>query len=169
MADEESEHWAELERKALDFLYDRNRIQRETRVARSGKETTFEQDVSGGLNALITIISATDRDIPPSVRIALAAAFQEVGGSRLIIRKRLRRGPGRPPKGDVEQAYAIHSSEVRVEKARRALKKKRPIPPAGLNPQPVTKNEAISATNFGRTATYEHQRELAKFRKRKHN
>jgi len=154
------------EQKALEFLEDRNKVQRTVIVEKSGKRKTIEKDVSGGLDALIALLNDTERPLPPSLRIALARALSPNGRSVLVISKRLRRAAGRPPKRDAEKAYAIHSSEIRIASATNRLKKSRPIPAVGMKAKPASKAEAIKATKFGRTATYENRKELAKFKRK---
>jgi hypothetical protein len=152
------------ERKAFDYLLDQNSLQRTTKVARSGKKTTIENDVSGGLAALIRLLEATEWPLHPALRTASAYALSSEG--RLVVRKRLQSRRGRQER-IVKKATAIHSAEVRVKTARRILESKRPWSPAGMEPNPITKTQAIAATKFGRTKTYEDLKELRKFR-RKH-
>jgi hypothetical protein len=157
-----------LERNALDFLLDRNIIQRNVSERKSGKKVVTERDISGGVEALIALLRATDEPLHSELRNALANALSPspLGRSILTIQKRLRRGPGRPPKRDAEKAYAIHVSRVGVERARAQLERDRPIPAVGLKAKAVSKKEAIKATKFGRTATYENQKALDSFHRK---
>jgi hypothetical protein len=162
------------ERNALEWLLDRNLIRRSTIVAeRSGKRITIEEDLLNERGALINLLQAPThpaRSVPardrvslaalhPALRIAFAAALSKHGC--LVIRNRPRPDEGRPRKRDAEEAYAIQSANVRVENARRILESKRPAAAVGVRRKPVSRKEAIAATNFGRTATYEDLKKLA--------
>jgi hypothetical protein len=149
------------EGRVLDYLLDENLIQRTTKVARSGKKTAFEKDVSGGLEALIRLLEATECPLHPALRTAFAHALSSEG--RLVVRKRLQSRRGRPER-IAKRAFAIHSVEVRIENARRSLERKRPCIEAGWPTKPTTKIQAIAATKFSRSETYRNRKELVKFR-----
>ena len=155
----------DCERKAFGYLLDQNRIRRVIRNTRWGEKITIEEDLSGGLIALISLLQATDRPLHAVLRKALAYALSSSG--RLIVRKRPQPRRGRPRKRSAEKSYAIHSAEARLERAKRILERQRPRHIAGTEPKPISKRQAIGLTKFGRTTTYKHIMELARFR-RKH-
>jgi hypothetical protein len=95
--------------------------------------------------------------------MAFAAALSK--DSCLVIRNRPLPNEGRPPKRAAEEAYATLSAEARVENSTRLLESKRPVAAVGLRPKPVSKKEAIAATKFGRTATYEDLKKLANWKR----
>ncbi|WP_374309834.1 hypothetical protein [Methylocella sp.] len=87
------------EKRAIAWLRDENQIQRVTREERSGKKSVEENDVSGGLQALLGILRG-NAPLTPDLRQALAFALDPQGSSLLQLKKRLRRRPGRPEKHD---------------------------------------------------------------------
>lgn len=85
------------EKRAMAWLRDENQIRRVTREERSGKKSVEENDVSGGLQALLGILRG-GAPLTPDLRQALAFALDPQGASLLQLKKRLRRRPGRPAK-----------------------------------------------------------------------
>lgn len=155
---------SEDERRALAWLRDKNTIQREITPKRSGKNDIQELDVSGGQAALIRILDDDKRPLHPELRHALAAALEPIGNSLLQLKKRLRRGPGRPTKSDSTRAAVVDAFEVRVVPAEihaawKALRQKRPQPAGGTKPRPVKRADAIDIVaekrKISRSKSYE--------------
>jgi hypothetical protein len=129
------------ERLILDWLCDRNSIQRDIRTTAAGKDEVSETDVSGGLVALIRLLDS-ERPIDRKIRLALAQALDPTGTSLLHLKKRLRRRPGRPAKADtVRSAADVVFHGKHVVEARDKIKKRRPIPVAGTSQKPVKESE----------------------------
>ncbi len=133
------------ERLILDWLCDRNSIQRDIRTTAAGKDEVAETDVSGGLVALIRLLES-ERPIDRKIRLALARALDPTGTSLLHLKKRLRRRPGRPAKADTVRSAVARAADVvfhgkHVVEARATIKKRRPIPAAGTTQKPVKESE----------------------------
>jgi hypothetical protein len=149
------------EKRILDWLLDRNPIQRTSETTLAGKKVvTKKADLSGGQRALIALLH-TDRELSRSVREALARALEpdEFGTSVLQLKKRARRTPGRPSadssvKGAVRKAYDMVRYPETVEKAQAAIKKRRPFPALGMSPKKVTKDEIITEVDVSRSKHY---------------
>jgi hypothetical protein len=140
---------SDRERPALGWLRDENLIQRNLKTEASGKVIATELDISGGLNALIHLLRSGE-PLHPQLRFALAKALDPMGDSVLQLRKRLRRGPGRPPKNDTVRSAVRDAAEVKVipeavEAKRKAIQKKRPQAAVGEAPRPVSTKEAIES------------------------
>lgn len=131
------------ERLILNWLLDRNQIQRNVRTTAAGKSVTDEIDVSGGLVALVQFLHS-DRPLHQSLRDALADALDPYGTSLLQVRKRLRRRPGRPTrKSDTVTAAVTEATNVvfhgkRVAEARVRVKKRQPIRAVGTKEKKIT-------------------------------
>jgi hypothetical protein len=160
---------SEREKRILQWLRDKNLIQRTIIKKPSGKRIVTEQDVSGGLAAFIRLLLDFERPLHPQIREALAAAVDPAGSSILQLKKRLRRRPGRPSKtGSVESAvldaYEVHSSEIILERKRRELQNKRPQPAAGMKRSRITTKETIKGLEVGRSKNFKLRRRLKQFR-----
>jgi hypothetical protein len=125
----------EGENKAILWIKDENKIQRDLIYRRSGKISVIERDLSGGQRALIHILR---NEYPPSRELCnvLASALEPIGNSVLQIIKRLRRRPGRLSKideisGAVRDAYDVHFIGPKIEQERRFPRTKRPQAAAG--------------------------------------
>ena len=151
------------EKLALDWVLDRNQILRDPQTTPAGKILTKEVDVSGGLDALLKVLRS-DATISRELRHALARALDPNGTSIMQVRKRLRRKPGRPAKCDtVRGAVKDASNNVfivqHVEKAIRAVKKRRPMRAAGTALKKAAQEEIISVLGISKTELGRRRRE----------
>jgi hypothetical protein len=143
----------------IAWLRDANAIQRDVVKTAAGKtDVVAEQDLSGGLTALLNLLRS-DAPIPRRVRDALALALDPHGGSLLQLKKRVRRAPGRPSadssvKDAVRKAYDVVRHPDAVEKAQAAIKKRRPTRALGMPPKKVTTDEIISEVGVPRSEHY---------------
>jgi hypothetical protein len=85
--------------RVLDWLYDRNKIQRVSCESAAGKRDVIEQDVSGGVAALLRHLRSGG-PFDPEIMMKLAEVLDPLGASTLHVGKRLRRGRGAPRKAD---------------------------------------------------------------------
>ena len=136
---------------ALGCLRNENLIQRNLNTKASGKVIVTELDITGGLSALSHLLRSSEH-LHPQLRLALAKALDPMGDSVLQLRKRLRRGRGRPPKNDTVRSAVRDAVEVKVipeavEAKRRVIQKKRPQAAVGVAPRPVSTKEAIEYFN----------------------
>jgi hypothetical protein len=139
----------------VDWLLDRNQIQRDVRKTRGGKLVVTETDISGGLNALLRLLRSGE-PIDPEIRRALAAALDPAGISVLQLKKRLRRKRGRPAKADTVRGAAKDAAKAvfhgrRVEEARAAIRKSKPIAAKGTTQKAPTEAEIIERMDISHT------------------
>ena len=149
-------------RLVLDWLYDRNKIQRVSCELAAGKRDVIEQDVSGGLAALLRHLRSGG-PFDPEIMMKLAAVLDPLGASTLHVGKRLRRGRGAPGKADtvrgsVRLAYEVHLQPRQDEALRRDIEKRRPIPAAGMKQKRATKREIQEASGKPRSTYYQRQK-----------
>lgn len=152
-------------KRVLDWLCDRNPIQRNISELAAGKRDVIEQDVSGGLAALLLHLRSRG-PFDPEIMMKLAEVLDPLGASALRIGKRLRRGRGAPGKDDtvrdaVRHAYEVRRQPSQDEASRRDIEKSRPIPAAGMKRKKATKKEIQAASGKSRW-TYDQFRKLGK-------
>jgi hypothetical protein len=148
------------ERLAIQWLRDENQIQRTLSGAPSGKNSVREDDISGGHAALIRILRGS-APLSSPLRLALARALEPLGDSMLQLKKRLRRGPGRPPSSDSVRGAVVDAFEVAaypkaVGEEIEALIKKQPQAAIGASmpaPQVIVKavRNVGAKANLGKT------------------
>jgi hypothetical protein len=150
----------EAERRALIWLQDENIVQRNIRPKPDGsREVISENDSSGGHTDLIGLLKNFSKPLHPEIRGALADALDSFGNSILQIKKRARRGAGRPRKDsiadDVRLAYDVLAIPDEIEREAKKLR----IPAAGEKPKKRPRKEIISKigkkNDMSRTAIYE--------------
>jgi hypothetical protein len=152
----------EGENKAILWIKDENKIQRDLIHRRNGKISVIERDLSGGQRALIHILR---NEYPPSRELCnmLASALEPIGNSVLQIIKRLRRRPGRPSKidgikGAINDAIELHDFGPETERERKHPSTKRPQAAIGMKQKKPTRKDAIkiiaSKKKIGLTTAY---------------
>jgi hypothetical protein len=155
---------SEGEERALQWLSDENLIQRNIIEKSSGKRVVIEHDLSGGLAALIRLLQDTQAPLHPQIRLDLARRLDPYGDSALQLIKRPSRKPGRPRQdsvGDtVRKVYEVMVMPRRLDATMGELRKKVPIPAAGMDPKAVRKTDAIKEISkdrkICRTKIYDH-------------
>jgi hypothetical protein len=112
-------------RRALDWLYDRNKIQRVSCESAAGKRDVIEQDVSGGLAALLRHLRSGG-PFDPEIMMKLAEVLDPLGASTLHVGKRLRRGRGAPGSTVRDAARLVYEvrRQARQDEGRGAISKK---------------------------------------------
>ncbi|MDI9848141.1 hypothetical protein QM467_08770 [Rhodoblastus sp. 17X3] len=140
----------------IDWLKDRNPIQRTISKTAAGKQLVVsEADLSGGQAALVALLDS-DAPISREIRNALASALEPIGSSLLQLVKRPSRAPGRPSKSDtvrgaVREVYDAYSLPAELDR----LASKKPIPAAGEKRKKVTnsdlaQSEGVSGSTIDR-------------------
>jgi hypothetical protein len=145
-------------RHILDWLHDRNEIQRDIFESAAGKRDVIERDVSGGLAALLRHLRSGG-PFDPGILMKLAEALDPLGASTLRIGKRPRRGRGAPGKADTVagaagHAYEIHHQPRKDEASKRDIEKSRPHHAAWMKRKKVTKTEIQEASGKSRSTYY---------------
>jgi hypothetical protein len=146
-------------RRVLDWLSDRNEIQRNISETAAGKRDIIEQDVSGGLAALLLHLRSGG-PFDPEIMVKLAEVLDPLGASTLHIGKRLRRGRGAPGKDDtvrdtVRLAYEVRRQPLQDEASRRDIENSRPVPAAGTKRKKATKKEVQEASGKSSSTYYQ--------------
>jgi hypothetical protein len=149
-------------RRILDWLHDRNIIQRGTFETHAGKRNIVERDVSGGSAALLRHLRSGG-PFDPEIMMKLAEALDPLGGSVLHIGKRLRRRRGAPGKaatvkGAVRLAYDTVTQQSRDEEIKRRIEKSRPVPAAGTKRKKVTQKEIQKESGKSRSTRHRLQK-----------
>jgi hypothetical protein len=165
----------EGENKAILWIKDENKIQRDLIYWRSGKISVIERDLSGGQRALIDILR---NEYPPSRELCnvLASALEPIGNSVLQIINRLRRRPGRPSKideieGAINDGIELHDFGPTTEWERKHPSTKRPQAAVGMKQKKPTRGDAIkiiaSKKKIGLTKAYLLEKRYRNFLKNK--
>jgi hypothetical protein len=149
-------------RRVLDWLYDRNKIQRVSCESAAGKRDVIEQDVSGGLASLLRHLRSGG-PFDPEIMMKLAEVLDPLGASTLHVGKRLRRGRGAPGKADtvrdaVRLVFEVRRQTGQDEASRRDIEKSRPISAAGMKRKGATKKEIQEASRKPRSTYYQRQK-----------
>lgn len=150
----------EDERKSLKWLRDENDVQRNVDERPDGSRKVLdEHDISGGQAALVQLLRDTSKPICPEIRLALAKAIDHFGDSVLQLKKRARRGAGRPKKDsiadDVRRAIDVLTIPAEIDSEAKKIR----VPAAGEKPKKVPRKEIISRIgtqhDMSCTAVYE--------------
>src|ERR1700678_3202 len=149
-------------RRVLDWLSDRNEIQRNISETAAGKRDVIERDVSGGLAALLLHLRSGG-PFDPEIMMKLAEGLDPLGASTLHIGKRLRRGRGAPGKGGttreaVRIGYEVRRQPRQDEASRRDIENSPPVPAARNKRKKGTKKEIQEQSGKPRSTYYQIQK-----------
>jgi hypothetical protein len=151
-------------RRVLDWLYDRNKIQRVSCESAAGKRDVIERDVSGGLAALLRHLRSGGPFVP-EIMMKLAEVLDPLGASTLHVGKRL--SPGSRSAREGRHRARRRPTRLRGPSpgtprrgSRRDIEKSRLIPAAGMKQKRATKG--IQEASGKPRSTYYQRQKLSK-------